>query len=319
MTEAREAKEAFKAAAEAARSEALALLEKGEFSPALAAYDRALEAANATNDPAFSDWMFVCRAAAAAELGPADKELVELKCVLLRTLDPATSFRAAYTAARIYEIRRNYARAASYNARARSLVARLSDPLLTGAAENQAGSILAADSRFAEAADSYRRCLDLADVSRATESQTPAPFSPVWRAICQDNLGYSLIALDQVSEGLALVHESFETLEALGARAYSIIPLGDLCFGYLKSDRYAEARYFGEAALERLAEPEAAGETASSEKNVLYLLGETCHLAGDDGAARAHFDRLASLYPEFRNLRAYLEVFDFRNVINLRS
>lgn len=314
-----EARDTLKAAAEAARREALALLEKGEFSPALAAYDRALEAANASHDPAFVDWMFVCRAAAAAELGPADKELVELKCVLLRARDPGTSFRAAYTAARIYEIRRNYARAASYNARARSLVARLSDPLLTGAAENQAGSILAADSRFAEAAASYRRCLDLSDVSRATGGRTPAPFAPAWRAICQDNLGYSLIALDQVSEGLALVHESFDTLEALGARAYSIVPLGDLCFGYLKSDRYAEARYFGEAALERLAEPEAAGETASSEKNILYLLGETCHLAGDGGAARGYFDRLASLYPEFRNLRAYLEVFDFRNVINLRS
>jgi len=316
MTEVTEAPDTLKAAAEAARHEALALLEKGEFSPALAAYDRALEAANATNDPAFVDWMFVCRAAAAAELGPADKELVELKCVLLRTLDPGTSFRAAYTAARIYEIRRNYARAASYNARARSLVARLSDPLLTGAAEHQAGSILAADSRFAEASASYRRCLDLAT---ATQGPTPGPFSPAWRAICQDNLGYSLIALDRVSEGLALVHEAFETLEALGARAYSIVPLGDLCFGYLKSDRYAEARYFGEAALERLAEPDAAGETASSEKNVLYLLGETCHLAGDDGAARAYFDRLASFYPEFRNLRSYLEVFDFRNVINLRS
>ena len=319
-----EAPDTFKGTAEAARSEALLLLEKGEFSPALAAYDRALEAANATNDPAFTDWMFVCRAAAAAEIGPADQELVELKRVLLRTLDPGTSFRAAYTAARIYEIRRNYARAASYNARARSLVVPLADPLLAGAAENQAGSILAADSRFAEAAAAYRRCLDLATATTATDGRTPAPFSPTWRAICEDNLGYSLIALDQVPEGLALVHGAFETLEALGARAYSIIPLCDLSFGYLKSDRYAEARYFGEAALERLAEPEgaaaAAGETtAASEKNVLYLLGETCHLAGDDGAARAYFDRLASLYPEFRNLRSYLEVFDFRNVINLRS
>jgi len=308
--------EALRAAAEAARHEALVLLEKGEFSPALAAYDRALEAAREANDQALEDWMFVCRAAAAAELSPADKELVELKRVLLRTLDPGTSFRAAYTAARIYEIRRNYPRAASYNARARSLVAGLSDPLLAGAAENQAGSILAADSRFAEAVASYRRCLDLAS---AAQGLTPAPFSPTWRAICQDNLGYSLIALGQVSEGLALVHESFETLEALGARAYSIVPLGDLCFGYLKGDRYAEARYFGEAALERLAEPEAAGETAASEKNVLYLLGETCHLPGDDNAARGYFDRLSSLYPEFKNLRAYLEVFDFRNVINLRS
>jgi tetratricopeptide (TPR) repeat protein len=304
--------EALRAAAEASRRNALAHLERGEFAAALACYDAALASAREAADPAFVDWIYVCRAAAAAELGPADKELVELKCVLLRTLDPGTSFRAAYTAARIYEIRRNYARAASYNARARSLVARLSDPLLAGAAENQAGSILAADSRFAEAAASYRRCLDLAT---ATQDLTPAPFSPAWRAICQDNLGYSLIALDQVSEGLALVHESFETLEALGARAYTIVPLGDLCFGYLKSDRYAEARFFGESGLERVP---LCGEPAV-EKSLLYLLGETCHLAGADDAARGYFDRLANLYPEFKNLRAYLEVFDFRNVINLRS
>jgi hypothetical protein len=48
-------------------------------------------------------------------------------------------------------------------------------------------------------------------------------------------------------------------------------------------------------------------------------LGETCHLAGDAESAESYFDRLAALYPEFRNLRAYLDVFDFRNVINLRD
>jgi len=57
----------------------------------------------------------------------------------------------------------------------------------------------------------------------------------------------------------------------------------------------------------------------SVEKNFLYLLGEACHLGGDLPSAQTYFDRLASHYPEFRNLRAYLEVFDFRNVINLRS
>ena len=51
-----------------------------------------------------------------------------------------------------------------------------------------------------------------------------------------------------------------------------------------------------------------------------HNLGQTLKdLGRDDEAARDYFDRLASLYPEFKNLRAYLEVFDFRNVINLRS
>ena len=111
------------------------------------------------------------------------------------------------------------------------------------------------------------------------------------------------------------MHEAFDALEKEGAKSYTVYPLLDLCFGYLKSDRYAEARYFGESGLERVP---LCGDPAV-EKSFLYLLGESCHLAGDADAARDYFDRLAGLYPEFRNLRSYLEVFDFRNVINLRS
>jgi len=302
----------LKAVAEAARQEALALLEKGEFSPALAAYDRALEAANGTNDEAYSDWMYVCRAAAAAELGAADKELVELKCVLLRTLEPGTSFRAAYTAARIYELRRELAKAHAYNLRACQSGKTLDDPYLLASAENQAGNILSADSRFADAIDAYTRALALAERCDS--------ISETYRSIWRNNLGYCLMAVDRLEEGLSLVHGSLDFFEKAGAKGYTIIPLVDLCFGYLKMDRWAEARYFGEEALARLAfGGDAGGETSSDEKNVLYLLGEACHLAGDPEAARGYFDLLARLYPDFKNLRSYLEVFDFRNVINLRS
>ena len=127
----------LKAAAEAARSEALALLEKGEFSPALAAYDRAFEAANATNDPAFADWMFVCRAAAAAELGPADKELVELKRILLRTRDEQTAFRAAYSTAWVYEQKKDRAKAMFYARLAQRHAAAIGDVHLVSSCENQ--------------------------------------------------------------------------------------------------------------------------------------------------------------------------------------
>ncbi len=293
--------------AEEARARALALLDSGEFQGALLTYDEALSLARAASDERFVDWMYTCRAAAAAEAGPADTELLELKRVLLRATDPETAFRAAYTAARIYEIRRDPRRMVSYNGRAREYAFRLGNPVFLAGAESQFGNALVADSRFEEAARAYRRALSLADAAHV---------SAVFRAIWKDNLGYCLLSGNGLKEGLDLVHEAVDTLRAERATGYTILPLTDLCFGYLKSDRYAEARRFGEAALELLGQAPAA---PSLEKNLLYLLGETAHLSGDAPGARAYFDRLAAHYPDFRNLKAYLEVFDFRNVINLRS
>jgi tetratricopeptide (TPR) repeat protein len=299
--------DAPRAAAEAARGEALVLLEKGDFPSALSAYDRALEAARATGDPAFGDWIYVCRAAAAIEVGPADDVLVELKRVLLRSSSPATAVRAAHASARVYELRRDFEKALFYNRIARRHAETLGDEAILAHCDNQSGMLLTVDSRFEEAAAIYRQAL------QRTEGRKDV--SSIFRAVWRDNLGYCLIAMDRVAEGLALVHDAFETLEKEGARSYTVYPLLDLCFGYLKSDRHSEARYFGESGLERVP---LIGEPAV-EKSFLYLLGESCHLAGDDEAARGYFDRLANLYPEFKNLRAYLEVFDFRNVINLRS
>ncbi len=292
---------------EGLRSEALELLEKGEFAVSLARYDEALETARETGDSSFVDWIYSCRAAAAAEAGPADTELVELKRILLRARESQTTFRAAFGTARIYELKRDFRKAAFYARIARQHAAAIGDPLLLASAESTEGMLLAVDSRFEEAAQCYRRALEV--------SAPPARVPALARALWQDNLGYCLIALDRTSEGLPLVHEALETVEKAGATAYSVFPLMDLCFGYLKGDRYEEARYFGEACLERT--PLSGDDTV--ERNVLYLLGEASHLGGAEDAARDYFDRLASLYPDFRNLRAYLEVFDFRNVINLRS
>ena len=299
--------EALRATAESARREALAHLEKGAFAAALDAYDAALRAARETQDPAFVDWIYVCRAAAAAEAGPAETELVELKRILLRTRDNQTAFRAAYSSATIYELRKDRAKALFYGRQARHHAEIIGELRLVASCDNLLGNILAADSRFENAAEMYRRAL------ASTESEA-ALFS-VPRAQRFDNLGYCLIALDRIAEGLELVHGALDTLERENARGFTVYPLLDLCFGYLKSNRYAEARWFGEEGLARVA----VASDLEAEKNLLYLLGETCHLAGDADAARDYFDRLASLYPEFKNLRGYLEVFDFRNVINLRS
>ena len=299
--------ETARLASEASRRDGLAHLEKGEFAAALVCYDAALASARETDDPGFVDWMFVCRAAAAAELGPAEAELVELKRILLRSRDVQTSFRAAYSAAWIYEQRKDRSKALFYARLARRHAEEIGDVRLIASCQNQLGDVLAADSRFDEAAAAYRDAL--------SRTSREAPLFSISRAQWSDNLGYCLISLDRVPEGLALVHGALDTLEREDARGFTVYPLMDLCFGYLKLNRFAEARWFGEEGLARVA----AASDRPAEKNLLYLLGEACHLAGDAAAAQGYFDRLATLYPEFKNLRAYLEVFDFRNVINLRS
>lgn len=291
--------------AELSREAGLAHLNAGDYHRALEAYDAALIDARASEDGAFIDWIYACRAAAAAEVLPCDDELVELKRILLRAEDSQTAFRAAYTGARIYELRRDHEKALFYNRIARDHADRTGDPKLITGGSIQAGNLLTVKSRFEEAAEAYRRSLETAT------PDTP----PVWMAIDRDNLGYCLLALDRIAEGLALVHEAFEGAEKAGAKEFTVYPLMDLCFGYLKRDRYEEARYFGEIGLDRV---HLTSDT-SVEKNLLYLVGEACHLAGDAPAAQEYFDRLAAHYPEFRNLRAYLDVFDFRNVINLRD
>jgi tetratricopeptide (TPR) repeat protein len=299
--------DAARTSAETSRRDALAHLERGDFAAALACYDVALASARETGDPAFVDWIYVCRAAAAAELGPAEAELVELKRILLRSRDAQTAFRAAYSTAYVYELRKDRAKAMFYARLAQRHASEIGDVRLVSSCENQLGNILAADSRFEEAAEAFRGAL------RRTEAE--APLFSIARAQWTDNLGYCLLSLDRVPEGLRLVHEALDTLEREDARGLTVYPLLDLCFGYLKSNRFAEARWFGEEGLARVA----SASDLPAEKNLLYLLGEACHLAGDSAAAHGYFDRLATLYPGFKNLRAYLEVFDFRNVINLRT
>ncbi|MCC6132033.1 MAG: hypothetical protein IT186_19090 [Acidobacteria bacterium] len=294
-------------AAEGARSRALLFLEKGSFSEALAEYDVALGLARETKDPSFADWIYACRATAAAECTDADAELLELKRILLRSRDPQTSFRAAYTSSRIYEMRRDFKKALFYNRLARDHAKNLEDIALAGHAENQHGNLLTSDSSFTEAASAYQKALQIV-------SSIP-DFPETWRVIWRENLGYCYLALDRIEEGLATVHGCLQFLETEGALSYTVVPLMDLCYGYLRCDRFGDAIAHGERGFARL---HLVGDP-SVEKNLLYLLGEACHLGGHTQAAEIYFDRLASLYPDFRNLRAYLDVFDFRNVINLRA
>ncbi len=297
-------------AAGEARERAISFGRRGEFATALRHFDEALGHARATGDEAFVDWIFVSRAAAAVEVGACEADLLELKEILLRRTDPEIALRASSALSVAFDLQRDTRKALFYARIAERHATELGDPAHLSATANRLGTILAASSRFEEAAAAYRTALDW-NAKEAGDSE-------IWRAQAEDNLGYCLLALDRIDEGMELVHGALETLRRRNATGFLVYPLMDLSFGYLKQDRFAEARFFGEAALERL---EAGGPSADAavEKNLLYLLGEACPLAGDDDEAEEWFARLARHYPEFKNLRTYLEVFDLRNVINLRT
>ena len=112
------------------------------------------------------------------------------------------------------------------------------------------------------------------------------------------------------------MHEALDTLEKEAARGFTVYPLLDLCFGYLKQDRFEEARWFGEEGLSRVA---VAGRPRGREEPPLPPRRGVPPLGRRPRLARSTSTASRSLYPDFKNLRAYLDVFDFRNVINLRS
>jgi tetratricopeptide (TPR) repeat protein len=298
-------------AAEELRGGALPLLAAGAYRHALALYDQALALAVETGDAVFVDWMFVCRAAAAVEIGGGGDVLVELERVVLRSSgSPQTSFRASYTAARGHEIERRFGKALFYNRIARRQARRAGDATLAAFAERQRGMLLVAAGSFHAAV----RCFQDVLAARPQAELLGLPSSS-FLADAKDELGYCLISLDRVRDGLALVHEALDIVQA-GPPDSGDSPvwiLMDLCFGYLKLGRFAEARYFGELGLER------STPDTPVERCLLYLIGEACHLGGERAASSDYFDRLAARYPGFANLRAYLAVLDFRNVLNLRS
>src|SRR5262249_48043441 len=158
-----------------------------------------------------------------AEEGASDSDLLELKKILLRTTDHQTAFRASYTGARIYELHHDFKRASFYSRLARQHAEALGDPRLLPAARNQLRPLLTADSRFEDAAAAYREAISCAETADGD------PVSRIQVAELKGNLGYCMIALDRVEEGLAMVHEVLDFFEKEGAKSFTVVALLDLC------------------------------------------------------------------------------------------
>jgi len=273
---------------------------------ALTLFSAAEREAGVMADRELQDRAFCNRCVVLLELERLDGAVGELKHVLMRSRDPFTSWMAAYYTAQVYEVEENIPRALFYARRASELANACGERRARKGSVNQLGVMALRDSHFGEAADNFRVALELA----AEDGE-----DPVNLAVARDNLGYCLMCTGSVSEGLDLCSDAAATLEALGSRHLLPEVYQDLCYGELQQSRIAEARAFGERALALAHE----FSHPTVERNTLMLLADATLEAGDEEAADAYLGRLASHYPDFAGMKAFMHAFNVREVINLKA
>ncbi|HEX5045026.1 MAG TPA: tetratricopeptide repeat protein [Candidatus Polarisedimenticolaceae bacterium] len=279
---------------------------RGDFDAALSAYSRARAAAERDGDERQEQGAALNLAMVRLQTDSwrdADEGLRE---ILLRATDPGVAYRAAYHLASSLRRQSRHERALSYARRAMERARELGTTEYLAPAHNLLGNIHLAQSRIEEALAEYRRSLAL----RLAQPEDTR-FS---QAILQENIGYCLLLLQQMPEGIAHLEEGLALSEEVDDKRCRAECLQDLCYGMLLTARYDLARERGEAAL-ALAESQHYGDIR---ENCHYLLGEVGTRTGDADLRDDHLDRLQALHPELPFLRDFLSAVDITSVLSLK-
>jgi len=273
---------------------------------ALRLFTAAEEEARRLGDRELQDRAFCNRCVVLVELDRLDGAVGELKHVLMRSRDPFTAWMAAYYTAQVYEFEENIPRALAYARRAAELAEACGERRARKGSANQLGVLALRDSRFAEAAGCFRTALALA----AEDGDDPMNL-----AVARDNLGYCLMCMGEVEEGIALCQDAAATLEKLGCSQLLAEVYQDLCYGALQQGDFQLARQHGERALQLARR----WRNDSVERNTLMLLADAAMDEGDETVANEYLERLAAHYPDFAGMKAFMQAFNVREVINLKA
>ncbi len=277
----------------------------GRLQRSLRLFEGAASEAERLGDRELCDRAFCNRCVVLAEMDRLNSVATELKQVLMRSRDPFTSWMAAYYTSQLYEFEENIGRALAYARRASELAAACGERRALVHSANQHGVLALKDSRFAEASERFSEALRLGIEERSDS---------VTLAIVRDNLGYCLMCTGQVADGMALCSDAAAALEAAGSRQFLPEVFQDICYGKLQAGQFGDARVAGEQALVLARE----FEHPTVERNTLMLLADAAMDADDQEAADGYLERLSVHYPDFRGMKAFLQAFNVREVINLK-
>jgi tetratricopeptide (TPR) repeat protein len=257
-----------------------------------------------------ADRAFCNRCSVLVELDQGADQIPKLKEILLRSENNRNRFLAAYCTGVAYFISDDFERAAGYARRATGLARELGDQSLESRSFNLVGTLAARDSRFDEAEESFRLCLE---AHRGTDG-----YQRVMAAQVEDNLGYVMMCTNRLDEGILCCEAARAVLEEMGAEHYLYEVLQDLCYGYVLADELDSAFSCGSEALELAIEH----DDQQIAKNCLFLLSEIAVRRGDTFGARRYLHELTAYYPEAGVSEEIIDVFlatDLTTVVNLRG
>lgn len=281
------------------RQEALAKVRAGQILDALALYDEALSIAV---DDEKRELLTINKADALISVGEAGPEIDALPRIVMRRRNSRHVYLAAYALQYKNRLAGAAERAVFYGQIALRAADEAGQPLWARPVYLELGNAYVADSRFADAEACYLRVLQNADESAENADRDWAFGGAL------ESLGYCKIVRGDVEHGIEMLHEALTYFDTPFEMAETYL---DLCYGYLEADDYERARTYGERGLQIT-------EDARHIRNGHYLLGEVAFKLGELELAEHHFDELASLYPEFKNLKPVLYAFDLRGMINLK-
>ncbi len=295
------ASEAYEHYKQEAWSAALA----GQLQQALAILDGALTWLGEHGENWQVDRTLCNRAAYLVETGETESVKADLRRILVKNSDPESSFLAAYTLGRAYEVAKDGAKALFYTRIAHRYAREAERADWLSSTHNLLGNLLLASSKF----DDARKEFEQAIAALPDEN-------PLRRALALDNLGYCHVVQGRYRQGFEAHFDALRLIRRAGAVAWRPVVEVSLCFAYLEINRYRSAIRHAIAALrmsEEIDNPE-------MRKNSLFLLGEAFKLAGDPLAARAQFARLQEeFYPGAEGVADLLLLLNVKRLINIKA
>ncbi len=279
--------------------------EVGDLSEALKHYQSSLDLARQAGERNLVD-LAVCNCSALLiTLGRQDETKARLREILMAGTCPENSFLAAYQLSRAHVRDKAYKKGLFYAQIARDRATSMSRDDWLVWSYNQLANCLMDESRFSEAAKEYRRALRLQPDKKS-----------VFRAVLLVNLGYCLMMLGKMEDGLPMTFRSLRWFRSFGAKFYEIWAHLDLCYAYVELNRIGRARDHGRRALD-LAEKSGDSDLR---KIALYLLGETERTARDLEGAYEYFSSLQQdYYPDSPQLVETMMLVETRKLVNLRA